>query len=159
MIGPMRFRKLRIAFSATCLIACVLLVVLWVRSLRVSDLISNRDSAGTTTTFCSSSGKIWIRRGADPMQNTLKGRNVPAHEWKYLRLDFPGNADGNWYVFHFDSASALKVQFPDATLIALCIGISLVPWFSRKRFSLRTLLIATTLVAVVLGLAVYAARK
>src|SRR4051794_22089615 len=29
----MRFRKLRIAFSATCLIGCVLLVVLWVRSL------------------------------------------------------------------------------------------------------------------------------
>ena len=28
----MRFRKLRIAFSATCLIACVLLIVLWVRS-------------------------------------------------------------------------------------------------------------------------------
>ena len=30
--GRMRFRKLRIAFSATCLIACVLLIVLWVRS-------------------------------------------------------------------------------------------------------------------------------
>jgi hypothetical protein len=29
---PMRFRKLRIAFSATCLVACVLLIVLWVRS-------------------------------------------------------------------------------------------------------------------------------
>ena len=28
----MRFRKLRIAFSATCLIACVLLIALWVRS-------------------------------------------------------------------------------------------------------------------------------
>ena len=28
----MKFRKLRIAFSATCLIACVLLIVLWVRS-------------------------------------------------------------------------------------------------------------------------------
>src|SRR5690349_11658285 len=28
----MRYRKLRIAFSATCLVACVLVVVLWVRS-------------------------------------------------------------------------------------------------------------------------------
>src|SRR4051812_44181344 len=28
----MRFRKLRIAFSVTCAIACVLLMVLWVRS-------------------------------------------------------------------------------------------------------------------------------
>src|SRR6478672_10879160 len=32
IIGQMRFRKLRIAFSATCLIACVLLIALWVRS-------------------------------------------------------------------------------------------------------------------------------
>src|SRR4051794_33128300 len=28
----MKFRKLRIAFSAMCLTACVLLIVLWVRS-------------------------------------------------------------------------------------------------------------------------------
>src|SRR5687768_1683987 len=28
----MRFRKLQIAFSATCLIACVLLIALWARS-------------------------------------------------------------------------------------------------------------------------------
>jgi hypothetical protein len=28
----MRFRKLRIAWSTTCVIACVLLLVLWVRS-------------------------------------------------------------------------------------------------------------------------------
>src|SRR6476659_6189921 len=31
------FRKLRIAFSATCLIACVLLIVLWVRSFEFAD--------------------------------------------------------------------------------------------------------------------------
>ena len=38
--------------------------------------------------------------------------------------------------------------------------LAAVPWIhARWRFSLRTLLIATTLVAVVLGLVVYAARK
>jgi hypothetical protein len=36
--------------------------------------------------------------------------------------------------------------------------ILVIPWL-RWRFSLRNLLIATTLVAVVLGLAVYATRK
>ena len=35
-----RFRKLRIAFSATCLIACVLLIVLWVRSYWCTEDIS-----------------------------------------------------------------------------------------------------------------------
>ena len=38
--------------------------------------------------------------------------------------------------------------------------IALLPWLKwSKRFSLRTLLIATTLVAVALGLIVWAARK
>src|SRR6476469_9127373 len=36
----MRFRKLRIAFSVTCLIACVLLIALWVRSYWWDDLVS-----------------------------------------------------------------------------------------------------------------------
>src|SRR5258705_1935739 len=31
-MAGMRFRKLRIAFSATCAIACVLFIALWVRS-------------------------------------------------------------------------------------------------------------------------------
>ena len=36
----MKFRYLRVAFSATCLIACVLLIVLWVRSLNHIDRIT-----------------------------------------------------------------------------------------------------------------------
>jgi uncharacterized membrane protein YbhN (UPF0104 family) len=39
----MRFRKLRIAFSATCLIVCVLLIVLWVRSYWIVDTIGRID--------------------------------------------------------------------------------------------------------------------
>ena len=35
----MKFRKLRIAFSATCLIACVLLIVLWVRSFFCENVV------------------------------------------------------------------------------------------------------------------------
>src|SRR5882757_8806445 len=34
-------RYLRIAFSATCLVACVLLIVLWVRSYKYADLARN----------------------------------------------------------------------------------------------------------------------
>ena len=44
----MRFRKLRIAFSAACLVACVLLIVLWVRSYWWCDVAER--------TFTSSSG-------------------------------------------------------------------------------------------------------
>ncbi len=42
------------------------------------------------------------------------------------------------------------------TLLAVAAGA--VPWALRRRFSLRTLLIATTLMAVVLGMIVYMLR-
>jgi hypothetical protein len=148
----MRFRKLRIAWSVVCAIVCVLLVVLWIRSLQVSDLFSTRGAGGVTTTLCSSSGKLWYRRGGDSFQVTLRGRSVPASDWHYLRLDIPGNAEPQWYVFR-SNATALKIQIPDAALIAVCIALGITPWI-RWRFKLRTLLIATTLVAVGLGLTV-----
>src|SRR3954454_24663816 len=45
----MRFRKLRIAWSVGCAVACVLLIVLWVRSYwRVEHLLWDR----TTESFC-----------------------------------------------------------------------------------------------------------
>ena len=36
-MGGMRFRKLRIAWSVVCGVACVLLIVLWVRSYSQTD--------------------------------------------------------------------------------------------------------------------------
>jgi hypothetical protein len=43
--------------------------------------------------------------------------------------------------------------------VLLMLALTAAPWFPwSKRFSLRTLLIATTLVAVVLGLVVWASR-
>jgi hypothetical protein len=37
--------------------------------------------------------------------------------------------------------------------------LTVIPWIPIRRFSLRTLLIATTLVALVLGLVVYETRQ
>jgi hypothetical protein len=39
MTTPRFLRYLRIAFSATCLIACVLLIALWVRNLPTSSVV------------------------------------------------------------------------------------------------------------------------
>ena len=39
-MAAMRFRKLRIAFSVTCLIACVLLIVFWVRSYSGAETVA-----------------------------------------------------------------------------------------------------------------------
>src|SRR5258708_7822240 len=61
----MRFRKLRIAFSATCLIACVLLIALWVRSYYSEDILNiNVLSRGFTA--WSLEGKAVLTTGAGP---------------------------------------------------------------------------------------------
>jgi len=50
------------------------------------------------------------------------------------------------------------MAMPYWLFIGLVVAAAFAPWYSR-RYSLRTLLIATTLVAMVLRLAVYATRK
>src|SRR4051812_47312930 len=41
----MRFRKLRIAWSVACVVACILLVALWVRSYWKVDYVEQRSAA------------------------------------------------------------------------------------------------------------------
>jgi NADH:ubiquinone oxidoreductase subunit K len=55
----------------------------------------------------------------------------------------------------------LLVSVVVALYVVACAIVAIVPWRSwgSRQFSLKTLLIATTLFAVGLGLAVYAARK
>jgi hypothetical protein len=62
-----------------------------------------------------------------------------------------------WGVFDFHTLDGVIAYAPYWFLILMSILFGTAPWVLR-RFSLRTLLIATTLVAVVLGLIAYAAR-
>jgi hypothetical protein len=61
-----------------------------------------------------------------------------------------------WFHYH-TSREGCGVLLPFWSLLALFITTATIPWI-RWRFTLRALLIATTLVAVVLGVAVYALR-
>jgi hypothetical protein len=65
----MKFRKLRIAFSVTCLIACVLLIVLWVRSYWWSDDLEQWRADGFT--------QIKTLRGEIEPQKTKRIQTVP----------------------------------------------------------------------------------
>jgi hypothetical protein len=60
--------------------------------------------------------------------------------------------------WNFEFGEDFSVRMPLWFLVAMCVGISTLSWLLTGRFSLRTLLIATTLVAVVLGAIVYAVR-
>src|SRR5437870_5732379 len=60
-------RYLRIAFSATCLLACVLLIVLWVRSYSYWDELYNPISNKTLIVVESASGRVILEStGASP---------------------------------------------------------------------------------------------
>jgi len=109
--------------------ACVLLIVLWVRSYGWA-------SAPILWSFSIELNKYFI-----------------VH---LLR----GGIGASIVQFHSSGApEASGIAAPFWLLVPLTVALSFaswLPWWS-KRFSLRTLLIATTLVAVVLGLVVWAA--
>ena len=127
----MTYRKLRIAWSVFWSVAAVLLIVLWVRSYWWVDAVPKLHLA-------TGRGDLYINQ---PLQlqpgsrsdfrlglitMTLEGQNI-------VRVGPPGFVMSLWPI----------------TLPLLALAAS--PWF-YLRFSLRTLLIATTLVALVLGL-------
>ncbi len=66
--------------------------------------------------------------------------------------------DGKQWRWETSKTGRFFAYIPHWFVIILAATSGIVPWL-RWHFSLRTLLIATTLIALVLGLAVYAARK
>jgi hypothetical protein len=139
-----RFRKMRIAWSVAWILLAVLLCVLWVRSYRYYDV--------GTGGILSMRGNLYITQmleiqplyaSTDKVAQTMLGtRAFPAADYLMNPID----------------AFTIPLWF----LVALSASLAPLPWLRwdrrSKRYSLRTLLIATTLVAVVLGLVVWAAR-
>jgi hypothetical protein len=138
----MRYRKLRIAWSVGCGIVTVLLIVLWVRSYQKPVLVVQ------------SGHSILVMAGTIEVDKRAEFYTAPTTDWQMKSDDIsslwkPQRENHYQYV----SAATVAIWWPVCPSIACAAA----PWFLR-RFSLRTLLIATTLVAVVLGLAVWAAR-
>jgi hypothetical protein len=150
----MRFRKLRIAWSVMCGIACVLLIVLWVRSYSVVDFWSLPITAQYSITLGSVPGEIpiGITGYADTTATHLI--TVPTEKWQTEATTVPSALFGGITRVERD----VQVWVPSWFLVASTAAFAIVPWL-RWRFSLRTLLIATTLVAVLLGLIVWLARR
>jgi hypothetical protein len=139
---------LRIAFSVTCGLAFVLLIVLWVRSYWFTDGTKNLE-------IVSMRGKMYFYEAFAYTQTPTRADFLPAN-WmlrKYLGLQTLIGPPGRNLVPYGDG-----VAVPYCCVAPFILMLAVVPWL-RWRFSLSTLLIATTLVAVVLGLIVWAARK
>jgi len=135
----MKYRKLRIAFSVTCGIACVLLIALWVRSHRKVDHVS----VGIVRQVLSfdSNGRLLIislrpaRLSSWPDTTSL----FLKHTYPTLRIRQGPNG-------------GLAIQTRHWIAVLATGLITVLPWIHwPKRFSLRTLLIAATVIAAILG--------
>jgi Na+/glutamate symporter len=147
----MRYRKLRIAWSVACGVVAMLLCVLWVRSYWWADVVNIDVPTPFAVQFLSALGHSsaaiyeseqgwdWVRVNAelDPAMKDVAQQDCFGFKVR----------DGDWIILA-----------PHWFLILLAGSIAVIPWL-LYRFTLRTLLIATTLVAVVLGLIVYAVRR
>ena len=155
----MKHRKLRIAWSVTWGVVAVLLCVLWVRSYRLNDYLYRLDQFNQITTLRSYSGDLYFERMiALPLIQDGPPRPPPSpHGWKYdsvvaLKDNVPRS-------FKFVKVpSGFRVYLPFWLFVAASATLGAIPWL-RFRFSLRTLLIATTVVAIALGVIVWAMKS
>jgi hypothetical protein len=152
-----KFRKLRIAWSVFWGLACVLLIVLWVRSYYRGDYLIM--PATDTRGFGGNSLNGWLK-----LSTFSVGKDDP---WRWVREPkrkamvtygtfFEAKQNRFGFGWH-QIKSTYAVMMPHWFPLLLAAMVAAIPWVSW-RFTLRTLLIATTLVAVVLGVVVYVTR-
>jgi hypothetical protein len=160
----MKYRKLRIAWSLAWGVVAVLLCVLWVQSYRQRFMVGYNYQInygfGTHTSYGRTTFSSYDARGYSgmPMIMTtgfyLKSFGIPPE-------DDDGRSLSQWgFGIKTKNSPATYLTVPHWSLVLMTTMLSGVPWLPwlPYRFSLRTLLIATTLVAIVLGLVVWASR-
>jgi hypothetical protein len=144
-------KYLRIAVTALSLTACVLLIALWVRSYWYVDKAWAQVTPYVT-------GYVQITPGQFSFFSVSSIVALPPGDWEKLKFpvdEFFGedNPLPSTPIFGKLSLSDGYLLIPAWLLVLLTASIAGAPWIRwSRRFSLRTLLIATALVAV--GLAV-----
>jgi hypothetical protein len=134
-------RKLRIAASVFFAVVMLALCVLWVRSYQWNGFFYRVDN-GNLTTIGLNKGQVYLTHSHGMAQSSF------SRGWSYRAVEAALPPTTSKLRFSWNC------PFWILTTLA-AVGVT-APWI-RTRFSLRTLLIATTLVAVVLGLGVWSA--
>jgi hypothetical protein len=140
-------KYLRIAVTALSLTACVLLIALWLRSCNTSDTLLGRIDHYRSFSLDSSEGAI-----------ILIVHETEDDEWQFHSIVHPpgmkGYRESRWRFSNKILPWGWFVVAPHWFFVAAFAILGIAFWRPPRRFSLRTLLIATTLVAVALGLIV-----
>ena len=103
-------------------------------------------------------GAVFLHTG-DPYTTDLKQYPI-GDKWYYHRTEVdPFRVKKFWIKLEVPNGHR-GIHFPHWLTVLVCCAVSGVPWlgYVPRRFSLSTLLVATTLVAVVLGLVVWLSR-
>ena len=133
-------KYLRIAVTVLSLTAWALLIALWVRSYYSWDQLRGPVSKNTGVALSSNYGRIaaWTLWFAPET-------GAPGTEFRWNHMVFaPEKGRGSeWRL------SRQSIRMPHWFPVLAFAALAIVPWL--RRFSLRNLLIATTLVAVALG--------
>jgi len=148
----MSFRKLRIAWSVAWGIVALLLCVLWARSYWWVDQIIVRETKAFLVGVASLPGAFGIGIGENTRPDPISS-SMATVDW----LEVGGYPSRIWGMFALQELGFIS---PYWFLILVAVVGTIAPWRRELpwRFSLRTLLIATTLVAVVLGTIIYVVR-
>jgi hypothetical protein len=149
-------RKLRIVFSAACGVVCLFLIALWVRTKYAIDMICGPLSQPAGFGVMSRHGGIGL---------FLTEKNYAWGYYKYpadevSRSEYEvqiGYKTALGFVQYVKNPGVFRIRVPYWSLVSLLAVLAAIPWL-RWRFSLRTLLIITTLAAALLGAIVYAVR-
>ena len=159
-------KYLRIAVTALSLTACLLLVVLWVRSYWWCDILE-KHTASQLLQVDSQRGRLsfWQFNPVTLKMSPKDTKDLLGAVAIDRFYSFCPVANGPrrpyWHqvsmlgVGRFGGELDRVMFVPHWLLVLILAACTAVPWVQwSKRFSLRTMLIATTLVAVVLGFVV-----
>lgn len=149
----MKHRKLWIAWSIWWGAVAVLFMVLWVRSYWWYD-IANVSGTGTASFLSYRGGFGFVHSMSASTQGI---QSVAVDDIRGI-IESKDVEKASYWQF-FVRGSEVWIRVPYWFLVMLFGVLTAVPWPRwSKRYSLRTLLIATTLVAVGLGVIIYFMR-
>ncbi len=151
---PARLRTLRITWSVVWGVGTILLFVLWLRSYEKTEVLERTSENEIGTDIVSESGTLSFSR--EDLRRFESFLPPEPHGWRYQEYERSFERKVSRFAFAWNDAK-MEVRVPYWYPFVFFTIAAVLPWISWK-FSLRTLLAATTLVAVVLGAVVYSMR-
>ena len=153
--GSVKLRKLRIAWSGGCGIVCVLLIALWVRSYATCDIYTTADwRTGGAKGAVSVDGQLYLFLQKSPRPRKWRQMSLPAGEVSFVNRVFMSHEIG----FRVSTGGIFIVatHWLAVAMVSALAAICWVPW--SLKFNLRTMLIGTSLLAVLLGAAIHSIK-